>query len=402
MIKREVEKSIKEVNDTFRVMALTGPRQVGKTTILKSLMSKDMKIVSLDNETYREEAKNNPKFFLETWGKPLFIDEAQYAPELFPYIKMIVDDDKKRGQFWLSGSQSFELMKGVSESLAGRVGIIKMNSLTYKEITNNVNDRYFNPDKIVEREEIKANEIFEYIFKGGLPELYDIPGINRDRFFRSYVDTYIDRDVRLIRNIGDLVTFEKFMRVMAIRNGKTLVYEDIASDVGVSAHTIKSWVSVLVTSGIVYLLEPYHNKKIQRLTHMPKIIFMDSGLACYLAGWTSAKELQISKESGNYFETYVISEIIKQYENNGVLLNITHFRNKETDEIDLLIEKNMTIYPIEIKKTSTPKREMLRNFEFLTKNGVKVGNGGIVCLCDKLFKVDEKKYYIPLSSVIDV
>ena len=140
------------------------------------------------------------------------------------------------------------------------------------------------------------------------------------------------------------------MRVMAIRNGKTLVYEDIASDVGVSAHTIKSWVSVLVTSGIVYLLEPYHNKKIQRLTHMPKIIFMDSGLACYLAGWTSAKELQISKESGNYFETYVISEIIKQYENNGVPLNITHFRNKETDEIDLLIEKNMTIYPIEIKE----------------------------------------------------
>lgn len=178
-------------------------------------------------------------------------------------------------------------------------------------------------------------------------------------------------------------------------------YEDIASDVGVSAHTIKAWISVLVTSGIVYLLEPYHNKKIQRLTHMPKIVFMDSGLACYLAGWTSAKELQTSKEAGNFFETYVVSEIIKQYENKGIPLNITHFRNKETDEIDLLIEKNMTIYPIEIKNTSTPKREMFKNFDYLTKNGVKVGNGGIVCLCDKLFKVEDKKYYIPLSSVID-
>ena len=401
MIRREVEHSIKEVNDTFRVLVLTVPRQVGKTTILKSIIPQNMKIVSLDNETYREEAKNNPKFFLETWGKPLFIDEAQYAPELFPYIKMIVDNDKSRGQFWLSGSQSFELMKGVSESLAGRVGIIKMNSLTYKEITNNVNNNCFNPDNIVEGKVIEPNEIFERIFKGGLPELYDVPNINLNRFFRSYIDTYIDRDVRLIRNIGDLVTFEKFMRVMAIRNGKTLVYEDIASDVGVSAHTIKAWVSVLVTSGIVYLLEPYHNKKIQRLTHMPKIIFMDSGLACYLAGWTSAKELQISKESGNFFETYVVSEIIKQYINKGIPLNICHFRNKETEEIDLLIEKNMTIYPIEIKKTSTPKKEMLKNFDYLTKNGVKVGNGGIVCLCDKLFKVDDKRYYIPLSSVID-
>lgn len=402
MIEREVKKSIENVNDTFRVLALTGPRQVGKTTILKSIMPSNMKVITLDDELYREEAKTNPKFFLETWGTPLFIDEAQYAPELFPYIKMKVDNSKERGQYWLSGSQSFELMKGVSESLAGRVGIIKMNSLTYKEIQNNVNGEYFDPENIKESEPIGANEIFEYIFKGGLPELYDVPNIDRNRFFKSYIDTYIDRDVRLIKNIGNLSTFEKFMRVMAIRNGNTLVYEDIASNVGVSAHTIKEWVSVLVTSGIIYLLEPYHNKKIERLTHMPKIVFMDSGLACYLAGWTSAKELQISRESGRYFETYVVSEIIKQYENKGIQLNITHFRNKETEEIDLLIEKNMKIYPIEIKKTSTPKRDMFKNFGYLTKNGVEVGNGGIVCLCDRLLRVDDNKYYIPISSVVNV
>lgn len=170
--------------------------------------------------------------------------------------------------------------------------------------------------------------------------------------------THIYIDVRLIRNIGDLSTFEKIMRIMAIRNGNTLIYEDIASNVGGAARTIKEWVSVLVTSGIIYLLEPYHNKKIERLTHIPKIVFMDRGLACYLAGWTSAKELQTSKESGRYFETYIVSEIIKQYENKGIQLNISHFRNKQTEEIDLLIEKNMKIYPIEIKKTSTPKRNI--------------------------------------------
>ena len=401
MIEREIKKSIKNINETFRILVVTGPRQVGKTTILKEMMPKNMKMVTLDDESLREEAKTNPKLFLQTFGKPLFIDEIQYAPELFPYIKMEVDKDNSRGQYWLSGSQTFELMKNVSESLAGRVGIIKMNSLTYKEINNNINDNIFDPENMEEKENIDVNLLFEIIYNGGMPELCSIKNMDRNIFFQSYVNTYLDRDVRKLINVGNIETFEKFMRDMAIRNGQTLNYSDIANDLGVSAPTIKDWVNVLVSSRIVYLLEGYHNNKIERLTHMPKIVFMDSGLACFLAGYTSAKELQLSSNSGSFLETFIVSEIIKMYDNKGIPLDISHFRNKDTDEIDLIISKNSKIYPLEIKKTATPKRTMLKNFSYLEKAQIKLGNGGLICLYDKLLPIDDKKYYIPISSVIN-
>ena len=401
MIEREIKQSIKKINETFRILVVTGPRQVGKTTILKEMMPKNMKMVSLDDESLREEAKLNPKLFLQTFGKPLFIDEIQYAPELFPYIKMEVDNDNSRGQYWLSGSQTFELMKNVSESLAGRVGIIKMNSLTYKEINNSINNKVFDPDNLKKTNNIDANKLFEIIYNGGMPELCSIKDMDRNMFFQSYVNTYIERDVRKLINTGNIETFKKFMRDIAIRNGQTLNYSDIANDIGVSSPTIKEWVSVLVSSRIIYLLEGYNNKKIERLTHMPKIIFMDSGLASFLAGFTSAKELQISKYSGSFLETYVVSEIIKAYDNNGIPLDICHFRNKETEEIDLIMSKNNKIYPLEIKKTANPNRNMIKNFNYLEKADIKLGNGGLICLYDELMQIDEKKYYIPISSVID-
>ena len=329
MIKREIKESIKKINDTFRVLVVTGPRQVGKTTILKEMMPKNMKMISLDDESLRAEAKENPRLFLQTFGKPLFIDEIQYAPELFPYIKMEVDNDNSRGQYWLSGSQTFELMKNVLESLAGRVGIIKMNSLTYKEINNNVNNIVFDPENLCESDNINVNDLFEIIYNGGMPELCSIKNMDRNMFFQSYVNTYIERDVRKLINVGNIETFKNFMRDMAIRNGKTLNYSDIANDIGVSSNTVKQWVSVLVSSRIVYLLEAYHNNKIDRLTHLSKIVFMDSGLACFLSGFTSREELQLSEYSGNFLESFIVSEIIKSYDNNVIPLDITHFRNKE-------------------------------------------------------------------------
>ena len=343
----------------------------------------------------------NPRLFLQTFGKPLFIDEIQYAPELFPYIKMEVDNDDSRGQYWLSGSQTFELMKNVSESLAGRVGIVKMNSLTYKEINNKVNNVVFNPDEIKESDNINVNDLFENIYNGGMPELISVKNMDRNIFFQSYVNTYIDRDVRNLINISNVETFKKFMRDMAIRNGKLLNYSEISNDVGMSANTIKEWVNVLVSSRIIYLLEPYHNNKIERLTHMSKIIFMDSGLACFLTGYTSARELQLSDESGNFLETYVISEIIKSYDNNVIPPDITHFRNKETKKIDLIISKNSKIYPLEIKKTANPSRSMIKNFRYLEKNNIKMGKGWLICLYDKLIPLDDYNYYIPIGSVID-
>lgn len=401
MIKREIKDSIQKINDTFRVLVVTGPRQVGKTTILKEMMPKNMKLISLDDESLRAEAKENPRLFLQTFGKPLFIDEIQYAPELFPYIKMEVDNDNSRGQYWLSGSQTFELMKNVSESLAGRVGIIKMNSLTYKEINNNVNNIVFDPENLSESDNINVNDLFEIIYNGGMPELCSIKNMDRNMFFQSYVNTYIERDVRKLINVGNIETFKNFMRDMAIRNGKTLNYSDIANDIGVSSNTIKEWVSVLVSSRIVYLLEAYHNNKIDRLTHLPKIVFMDSGLACFLSGFTSREELQLSEYSGNFLESFIVSEIIKSYDNNGIPLDITHFRNKETEEIDLILTKNSKVYPLEIKKTANPSRAMIKNFNFLEKANVKMGNGGLICFYDKLIPLSENRFYIPISSVIN-
>lgn len=401
MIEREIKNNIKMINDTFRVLVVTGPRQVGKSTILKELMPKNMKIVTLDDKSLREEAKINPKLFLQTFGKPLFIDEIQYAPELFPYIKMEVDNDNSKGQYWLSGTQTFELMKNVSESLAGRVGIIKMNSLTYKEINNCVNNEIFNPDDIKESDSINVNDLFQIIYNGGMPELIYTKNMNRNIFFQSYVNTYIERDVKDLINISNMEIFKKFMRDMAIRNGKTLNYSDIANDVGVSANTIKEWINVLVSSRIVYLLEPYHNNKIERLTHMNKIVFMDSGLASFLAGYTSARELQLSDDAGSFLETFIISEIIKSYDNNAIPLDISFFRNKETEEIDLIITKNGKVYPLEIKKTANPSRTMLKNFKYLEKANVKLGKGGLICLYDKLIPLDDYNYYIPIGSVIN-
>ncbi len=401
MYSREVKERIKKINDTFRVLVVTGPRQVGKTTVLESLMPENMTKVSLDDETLRKEAQENPKIFLDSYPTPLFIDEVQYAPQLFPYIKMRVDKDKTRGQYWLSGSQLFDLMKNVTESLAGRAGIVKMNSFTYSEIKQNTEKEIFDPENLKQKQYIDVNEAFERIFYGGMPELYDIPDMDRNDFYYSYINTYIEKDIKKIKNIGNIETFKKFMRDVAIRTGTTLNYSDIANDVGISVNTIREWISILVSTGIIYLLEPFSSSKIKRLTHMPKIIFMDMGLACYLANWESAKELQLSKLSGSFFESYVVSELIKSYDNKGLRLEISHFRNKETEEIDLILYKNNTLYPLEIKKSGNPTKEMMKNFKYLEKDNKKIGTGGIICLYDKLMKLDENNYIIPLSSVIN-
>lgn len=374
MYNREAKERIQNISDTFRVLVVTGPRQVGKTTLLESMMPENMTKISLDDEVLRKEAQENPKVFLESYPTPLFIDEVQYAPQLFPYIKMKVDKDKKRGQYWLSGSQLFDLMQNVTESLAGRAGIVRMNSFTYSEIKRNEEKEPFNPDNLKEAKCIDVNEVFERIFNGGMPELYDIKEMNRNDFYYSYIETYIEKDIKQIKNIGNIEGFKKFMRDIAIRTGTTLNYSDIANDVGVSSNTIKDWVSILVSTGIIYLLEPYSSNQIKRLTHMPKIIFMDMGLACYLANWESAKALQQSEMSGHFFESYVVSEIVKSYDNKGMRLEISHFRNKETEEIDLIMFKNNTLYPLEIKKTANPRKEMMKNFKYLEKVNMKVRN----------------------------
>ena len=403
MLKREAYEKIKQINNTFRVLLVTGPRQVGKTTLLTEYIPDNMSYVTLDDSVLREQAKTNPKLFLQEHPWPLLIDEAQYAPELFPYIKIIVDKEKQRGMYWLTGSQQIKLMKNVHESLVGRVGIVKLNSLTYSEIIMNENKKIFEPDNIIKSTNIiDVNELYKRIFRGGMPELYDVPDMDKEDFFYSYVETYLSKDVKDQLDILDTNIFKKFMISIASRNGEQLNYSNIASEIGISDKTVKTWLNILINSGIVYLLEPFMNTKLKRITHMPKIIFMDSGLCSYLAGWDNARQLQLSENSGHYLETYIISEIIKSYNSNGQEPKISYYRDKEKNEIDLIIEKNNKIYPFEIKKTGNPTKSMIKNFEKLNGINKTVETGGIICCYDELIHLDEKNLIIPISSVINL
>lgn len=399
---REAEKKVKEINETFRILLVTGPRQVGKTTLLKKEMPKNMNYVTLDDETLRRQAKENPKLFLMEHQWPLLIDEAQYAPELFPYIKMIVDEHNLRGMYWLTGSQQFNLMKNVTESLAGRVGIVKLNSFTYAEIIQNNKRKLFDPSEFMEAPLISVNDLFEIIYNGGMPETYNIKNMNRDSFYEEYLETYVSRDIGTILNIKNKELFKKFIVAMAVRNGEPINYNNISREIGISTKTVVEWVNVLVTSGLIYLLEPFRNTKLSRITHIHKIIFMDTGLCSYLADWESSRSLQLSESSGHYLETFIISDIIKSYNAHGKKLNISYYRDKDKKEIDLIIEKNNTIYPFEIKKTAEPTVGMIKNFKILEKTGKAVAPGGIICFFDRLMHLDEKNYIIPVGSVLNI
>ncbi len=402
MIKREAEKMVEEINKTFRVLLVTGPRQVGKTTLLLNLKPKNMEYVSLDDEILRKQAQEDPKLFLSMHPAPLLIDEVQYAPQLFPYIKINVDNEKKRGMYWLTGSQQFKLMKNVTESLAGRVGIVNLNSLSYSEVIGNENKLPFDPFNFYKVSEINVNELYEHIFKGGMPELYDIKGMNKTNFFEGYINTYLSRDVKEQSNVSDLLEFKKFMVALASRNGEQLNYSSISKELGITDKTVKSWINILVTSGIVYLLEPYMSSKIKRITHIPKVIFMDTGLASYLAGWDNARDLQMSSSSGHYLETFVISEIIKSYNAIGIEPNISYYRDKEKNEIDLIFYRNNKLIPFEIKKTAMPNVDMIKNFKKLENTGKEIGEGGIICFYEMLTKLNRDNYIIPISSVINI
>lgn len=271
MYNREAESIIRSINKTFKVLMLTGPRQVGKTTLLKKLKPDNMDYVTLDDEVLRKQAKEDPKLFLEEHPAPLLIDEAQYAPELFPYIKINVDNVNDNGRYWITGSQQFHLMKNASESLAGRVGIVNLNSFTYSEITRNEKKNTFEPSNLKQAPKININDIFEYIYKGGMPNLYSTDGILKDIYFQSYIDTYISRDVKQIMDIGNVESFKKFIVSVASRVGEQLNYTSLALDAGVTVPTAKSWLSILTSSGLVYLLEPYMSSELKRLTHQPKM-----------------------------------------------------------------------------------------------------------------------------------
>lgn len=399
-IHRQMEQSILKASRSYPVVMVCGQRQTGKSTMLKHLMEEDRKYVTFDDAKTRELAKNDPELFFETFGYKLFIDEFQRAPSILLEIKKIVDEKGEKGMFWLSGSLKFVMMKNVSESLAGRVAVFDLLPLSNNEITGDIKEPFL-PDisLLKDRSGIKktTEEVFEAIFKGGLPDLVLNPD-NRDIYYSSYMDTYIERDISVLEQIGKLDEFRTFVTFMAANTAQELKYDAISKAVGVSAPTIKEWVTILERSGIIYILRPYYPSVSKRLVKTPKCYFIDTGLAAYLTSWPNAETLMKGAASGAFFETYVVSEIIKGYTNNGKAANLYYYRDVDQKEVDLLMVGPDSLTPIEIKKGKNPV-SFNKSFSFLNKFGLKIKPGLIVCMCDSLFPLNKDVWYCPINII---
>ena len=399
-INRHISKYISNASKTFPVLIITGARQVGKSTLLEHIIDSDRKIVSLDNPILRQSAKDDPEKFLQTYSPPVIIDEVQYAPELFPYIKIIVDKKKKNGQFWLTGSQNFTMMKNVTESLAGRAAIIRMNNLSRSEIQNEqIFPIEFDIKKLIERnktkKDINANEIFENIFRGFYPKIWIEKDIDIKLFYNSYIDTYITRDLRNLKNIENESSFINFLKIVACRTATNVNYETLANEANITAPTAKAWLSLLVSSGLVLLIEPYLSNILKRIVKAPRMYMADTGLVCNLMGWENPTVIENSYMSGAIFETYVVNEIYKNKINRGDKPNLYFYRNNSKEEIDLIIEKNGIMHPIEIKKSANPKNP-LKNFKSIEGN---IGTGYVYCLCNDIVPISKKDYLVPATLI---
>ena len=417
-IHRTIENKLEEMYDNFPSILITGSRQSGKSTVLQYITttkSQTINEVSLDDLNERTLAIDDPETFLRTHGVPLIIDEFQYAPNLLSYIKLAIDEARKNEMFgdgkkvvtlyYLTGSQVFETMENITESLAGRVGIIDLYPLSTREISNSIEEIFIpNIDIIRKKEPLKyeyMGNIFERIFRGSYPELYKNKDINLEAFYSSYLRTYIERDIRKIVNIQDEPKFMKFISSLAARTGQEFNASDIAKDIGVDSETVTKWTGILSNTYIIFLLQPHMNNNVGRIIKRPKIYFMDTGLACYLTGYVSSETLQRSNYSGQIFETYIISEIVKSYTNNqrDPKKHLYYYRDNNGKEIDLLILYEDNIYPVEIKKNSNPDKDAIKNFNIVKKFEMNSPNGAVICLTKNIHPIDDKNYMIPIEYI---
>ena len=405
-IERDMEKVFLTASSQFKVVLVTGPRQVGKTTMLEKLMQgTNRKYVSLDDMEARTFATNDPKSFIEAYPPPIFIDEVQYAPNLFSYIKMRVDARKQNGDYWLSGSQIFKLMRGVSESLAGRVGLLDLFPLSQNEIYNRKECTPLSTD--FEHLKSRTNgipeatsvDIFTRIYNGCMPQLIANKSSNKERFYESYIRTYIERDVRDLSGDIDVLKFYRFMVAVAARTSQLINYKSIADDAGIDQVTAKNWLNILETLGIIFYLHPYSGNLLKRTIKSPKLYFYDCGLVAYLARWNTVETLMNGAQNGAIVENFVVSEINKGYYNSGLRPHIYYFRNKDGKEIDVLWEENGTLYPLEIKKTINPNTSLSNAFRVLEKSNKIIGNGGIVCMRNEFSPLDGQNSVIPVKCI---
>lgn len=395
-----MEATIMRASASFPVVMVTGPRQIGKTTLLQRCSEPARRYVSLDDLNERAIAKKDPELFFKRNPPPILIDEVQYVPELFTTIKIISDRERKPGLFWLTGSQKFHLMQNISESLAGRVAILDLLGLSQAEIFQQAdyNQPFIPIAEWLENarehaiQKMGLMEVYSRIWTGSFPQIALHNTTDRDLFYSSYIQTYIQRDVREITNITNETGFYSFLRAVAARTGQLVNYADLARDAEINHRTVKDWLNILETSGIIYLLRPYHNNVVNRLVKTPKIYFLDTGLCSYLTRWQSVESLEAGAMSGNILETYIFTEILKSYWHNGKEAYFNFYRDKDDRKIDLIIDQNNLLHPIEIKKTATPSYSSSSNFNFLKKTKKNIGHGAVVCLVDK---------DVPLSKEVD-
>ena len=402
-IKRALESKIKYLSEHFPVVMVCGARQVGKTTLLKKFAesNSDIKYITLDYPRVRQLAREDPELFLQQYSTPVIIDEIQYAPELLPYIKIKADESKEKGMYFLTGSQMFHMTDKVSESLAGRVGILSMYSMSRAEIEGR-ESRPFLPSDIRDvTPQDNINDIFSKILKGGMPGVVSDPYMNTEDFYGSYLQTYIERDIRNLVNIQNEGKFLRFISCLAARTGQEVNLDDISKDVEIDRKTADGWLSVLVSSGLVILLNPYSGNTIKRIVKRPKMYFMDTGLACYLSMWNNSRALEISAMAGAMFETYVISEIIKGYVNNGIDVRsrLFYYRDNNGKEIDLLILDNGKLYPVEIKKSADPGKTALKNFSVLSSLPEETGEGAVLCMSSMVIPLDSMNRIVPIGCI---
>lgn len=404
-IARNLEKVVLEVTKEYQVVLVTGPRQVGKTTMLQKLMEgTDRNYVSLDDLNERNLAKTDPEMFLQLHKPPILIDEVQYAPELFVYIKIHVDKYHNAGDFWLTGSQVFKLMSGIQESLAGRVAVLSLTSLSQAEICGGEMQPFtLDIEKLSarrkERTAADTGVIFDWIFRGSMPAIVSEKNSNSRIFYSSYLTTYIERDVREVSDAIDSLTFLHFITAVAARCGQILNIAEIARDADINQKQAKNWLGVLETLGLIFYLHPYSNNMLKRLVKTPKLYFYDTGLVCYLTKWSSAETLQSGAMNGAILENYVVAEIRKTYLNCGKDPYMYYYRDKDAREIDIILEHDGVLNPIEIKKSANLGSELIKVFKLLDKSSAKRSKGAVVCMKPELSAIDRENYIIPVWMI---
>ncbi len=402
-IHRVMEKKLRYLSEHFSVVMVCGARQVGKTTLLQRIKNDNTQIqyVTLDYPRLRNLAREDPELFLQQYQAPLIIDEIQYAPELLPYIKIRVDQTQQNGLYYLTGSQIFPMMKNVSESLAGRVGILTMYSLSGAEIEGRESAPFL-PDHITMTESSDTiTEIFKKIYRGGMPRMITDRELLPEDYFGSYMQTYLERDIRDLITVKDENKFLKFIACAAARTGQEVNLADMGKDVEIDRKTADGWLSILVSSGLVYLLHPYAGNTIKRIVKRPKLYFMDTGLVCYLTYWNNPRALELSAMAGAVFENYVVSEIIKSYANHGIDVRsrFCYYRDNNGKEIDLMILENGRLYPIEIKKSADPGKGALKNFGILNSLPEEIGKGAVICMTPVTIPLDENNMLVPAACI---